>query len=235
MALLTDADDRFRAWLGPVVGDATLVATPPAEPADEPTVAAFLIGIEPTTIVARDPHQRSTQVVRLRYLACADAPDPAVALALLDAVLTAALDTPVLPSGERLLLDLEPVAPETWLALQARARPSITLCLDAVHARDAEEVPFVREPLQLVGTTIRSLTGHLLDPAGIPLAGALVTLIATGAAHRTSASGAFTFPTIPAGTGPVRLAVRAKGRQFTADVDPGSGEPIVVRCDPLEA
>jgi hypothetical protein len=150
-------------------------------------------------------------------------------------VLSAVLDNPVLPEGDRLEVDLGALDPALWTALQARPRPSIALRLDAEHLTAAEEVPVVREPLQLVGTTIRSLTGHLLDPAGTPLSGAVVTLVATGATDRTSPAGAFAFPTLPAGTGPVRLAVRAKGRHFTADVDPDSGEAIVVRCDPLEA
>lgn len=235
MAILTDADERLRAWLVPIVDGAAVHAGPPPDQVDDRMVTAVLLGVEPTTTIARDPHQPSTEVLRLRYLVCADAPKAADALALLERILTAALDTPVLEDGDRLALDVTPVAPETWLALRARARPAITLRLDARHVRAAEEVPFVREPLQLVGTTIRSLSGHLLDPAGTPLAGATVTLAATGAADRTSAAGSFTFPTVPAAPGPVRLSVRAKGRYFTATVDPDSGEPIVIRCDPLEA
>jgi hypothetical protein len=235
MAIMTEADERLRGWLAPIVGDATLHAGPPPDDTDGDVVTAFLLSLEPTTTIARDPHQPSIQVVRLRYLVCADAADPARSLDLLDAIVTALLDAPVLDDGTRLELDLAPVTAETWLALRARPRPAITVRLDARHQRLPDDVPFVREPLQVVGTTIRSLTGLLLDPAGTPLAGAVVTMAATGAADRTSAAGRFSFPTIPAGPGPVRLNVRAKGRFFTADIDPDSADPVVVRCDLLEA
>ena len=86
----------------------------------------------------------------------------------------------------------------------------------------------------MLGSTIRSLTGRLVGPGDVPLVGAEVTLVATGAADRTSSGGTFTFPTVPAGPGPVRLSIRTKGRMFTADIDTDGGEPIVVRCDLLE-
>jgi hypothetical protein len=58
---------------------------------------------------------------------------------------------------------------------------------------------------------------------------------ATRASTRTSTSGTFRFPAVPTGPDPVRLAIRAKGRTFSVDVDPSDGEPVVVRCDLLEA
>ena len=235
MGLLVDADAALRTWLRDVVPAAEVAPEPPEDPPASATVSVVLLDVEPTVPVARDPHQRATKVIRLRYLLCADAADAEDSLPLLDAVLAAALETTALPGGHPMELDLRAPAPAVWLALGRRARPCITVRIDVVHVREPDVVPYVREPLRVVGTTIRSLTGRLLDPTGSPIAGAIVSLTATGVGDRTSSSGEFTFSTVPAGAGPVQLGVRAKGRHFTVEVDPSDGEPIVVRCDPLEA
>lgn len=232
MAILTDADQRLRDWLGPVAGGVPVLAELPGDDAAEAGITAVLLGLESTATLAGALHRPAPLVLRLRYLVCPHAPEPRRALELLEAVVTAALDTPVV-GGQRMEVDLTPIAPETWVALGARQRPAITLRVDARHARAPDEVPVVLEPLRLVGATIRSLTGHVLGPGDVPLTGAEVTLRATGAAERTTATGAFTFDAVPAGA-PVQLAVRAKGRFFVADVDPDGDEPVVVRCDPLE-
>jgi hypothetical protein len=233
MPILTDADERLRGWLTPIAGDVPVRNGPPDDDATEPSVTAYLLGLEPTTPVGGEVHRPATLVLRLRYLVCVDGPSAEQSLALLDAILTAALDARTI-DGERLEVDLAPIPADAWLALRARPRPAITLRLDARHARVPEEVPMVREPLRVVGSTIRSLTGRLLGPDDQPLAGAVVTLAGTGAEDRTSDTGTFIFPTVPAGPGPLELGVRAKGRFFTAVVDPGADQ-IVVRCDPLEA
>lgn len=231
MAMLTEADDRLRAWLGTVAGGVAVRAEPPTDDATGPSLTACLLRLESTASVAGGL-PRAPIVVRLRYLVCAHAPEPRRELELLDAVVTAALDTPI-HLGHRLEVDFEPVAAETWLAFGARPRPSIVLRVDAVHVRGRDEGPVVLEPLRLVGTTVRSFTGRLIGPGDVPLTGVEVTLTATGAAERTSSTGTFTFAAVPGG-GPVQLAVRAKGRSFVTAVDPDGGEPVVVRCDPLE-
>jgi Carboxypeptidase regulatory-like domain len=173
-------------------------------------------------------------VVRMRYLVCADSPEPADAVALLDKVLAAVLDHPVLDGGDRLEVDLTPLSAETWMALGAHPRAAFCVRLDAAHEFAPGEVAYVRQPLQLAGSTLRALRGRVVGPDDIPLAGAVVTLAATGAHDRTSPDGTFLFPTVPTGSGPIRLAVRAKGRVFTAEVEPDGDEPLVVHCDPLE-
>jgi hypothetical protein len=232
MAILTEADDLLRTWLGSVAGGVPVLAGVPADGATQPALTAYLLGLEPTASLSRAGQLPAPVVVRLRYLLCADAADAAGALALLDSVMTAALDLNEL-DGHRVEVDLDPVPAETWLALGARLRPSFTLRIDARHVRLPAEVPLVREPLTLTGGTVRSLSGRLLGPGDVPLMGAEVTVMATGTADRTSSAGAFSFGAVPS-QGSVRLAVRAKGRMFIADVDPDDGDPVVVRCDPLE-
>ncbi len=75
----------------------------------------------------------------------------------------------------------------------------------------------------------------MLGNGDIPLAGVEVVVAGTGATTRTSTQGTFAFAAVPSSTSPIRLAVRAKGRTFTADVEPTGDEPVVVTCDLLEA
>lgn len=226
MPILTDADRRLRSWLAEVVGDVAVSGAMPGEDPAQPSVSAYLLGLEPTTRVAGDPHRSSPVVVRLRYLVCADAPEPERAVELLDAVLEAALD------ARGLDVDLTPLPASTWLALGTRPRPALTVRVSAEGARARESAPPVRQPLRLESTGVRSLAGRLLGPGDVALAGSEVTVAATGATRRTSPTGGFAFPAVPAG--PLHLAVRAKGRAFSVDVDPADGEPVVVRCDLLE-
>jgi hypothetical protein len=207
-------------------------AEAPSDEVSETALTAYLIALEPTAPLTRAGQRFAPVVVRLRYLICADSPDAGEVLRLLESVVTAALDLSTL-DGHGVEANLEPVPTETWLALGARPRPSFTLRVDARHVRTPEQTPFVREPLKLMTGTVRSLTGRLLGPDDVPLTGAEVTVMSTGAADRTSPGGTFTFGAVPTG-GPIRLVVRAKGRMFIADVDPGDGDPVVVRCNPLE-
>jgi len=236
MTMLIEADTRLRSWLAPIAGDVPVLAAAPTDDrgddGSEPSLHAHLVGLEPTAALPRGGPQQAPVVVRLRYLVCAGAGGAGPALELLDKIVTAALDRTEL-DGHRFEADLEPVPAEIWIALGARMRPSLTIRIDARHVRTPADTPVVREPLTLTGGTIRSLTGRLLGPGDVPLTGAEVTVMATGASDRTSPGGDFTFGAVPGG-GPVRLAVRAKGRMFIADVDPNDGEPVVVRCNPLE-
>jgi hypothetical protein len=231
MSILAEADEQLRSWLTSIAGDVPVLADAPSDGSVEPALTAYLLTLEPTAALTRGGRQQSSVVVRLRYLVCATAADPVQALGLLDTVVNAALDLTALGS-HGVEVDLEPVPTETWIAFGARPRPSFTIRVEARHARQPQKRPMVREPLKLTGGTVRSLTGRLLGPDDVPLTGAEITVMATGAADRTSPVGTFSFGAVPGG-GSVRLAVRAKGRMFTADVDPDD-EPVVVRCNPLE-
>jgi hypothetical protein len=168
----------------------------------------------------------------VRYVVTTRAGDERAALALLDRVLTAAFDAGLPPDID---LDLTSVPVDAWLALGARPRAALTVRVTARHAPPVPGVSLVREPLRVVGADLRPLRGRVLGNGDQPLAGVEVVVPATRAATRTSPTGHFSFAAVPAGTGPVRLAVRAKGRTFTVDVEPTGDEPVVMYCDLLEA
>ena len=236
MGMLSDADDRVRDWLGNLADDVPVVAGLPqdAAPGDggEPALAVHLLGLEPAHRLAGEAHRPAPVVARACYLVTARAGDERAALELLDRVLTAALDAGPPPDID---LDLAPLPLEAWKALGARPRAALTVRVTARHAPPVPEIGLVREPLRVVGAGLRPLRGRVLGNGGLPLPGVEVIVAGTGATTRTSASGHFSFAAVPAGPDPIRLAVRAKGRTFTADVEPTGDEPVVMHCDLLEA
>src|SRR5688500_9756204 len=98
MGMFTEADGRLRSWLGTVVGPVPVRAEAPSDDVTGTALTAYLIGLEPTAPLSRAGQRFAPTVVRLRYLVCADAPDAADVLRLLEAVVTAALDLPA-PDG----------------------------------------------------------------------------------------------------------------------------------------
>lgn len=241
MGMLSEADDRLRDWLGNLAGDVPVVAGLPPEAAPggggngddrEPTVAATLLAIEPAPRLAGEAHRPATVVAHLRYLVTAHAADERAALELLDRVLTGAIDA---GPADDVDLDLDPVPLDAWQALGAAPRAALTFRVTARHAPPVPAITLVREQPQIVDTALRPLRGRVLGNGDIPLAGVEVVVAGTGATTRTSTQGTFAFAAVPSGTSPIRLAVRAKGRTFTADIEPTGDEPVVVTCDLLEA
>jgi hypothetical protein len=236
MGMLSEADDRLRDWLGELADDVPVVAGLPrdAAPGDggEPALAVHLLGLEPAHRLAGEAHRPAPVVARACYVVTTTAGDDRAALELLDRVLTAALDAGTPPDID---LDLTPLPLEAWQALGARPRAALTVRVTARHAPPVPDVRLVREPLRVVDTDVRPLRGRVLGNGDLPLPGVEVVVAGTRAWTRTSASGHFSFAAVPAGPDPIRLAVRAKGRTFTADVDPTDDEPVVMHCDLLEA
>lgn len=226
--MLVEADRGLRHWLADLVPGAAVTADPPPDTPPASTVlSVLLLGVAPTPM---------PEVFQLRYLVAVDAPSPDEALAVLDQVLGGVLDTPVLPAGPR--LTLEPGAPsaEQWLALGARLRPALLLQLAAIRVRDRERTAdeLVLHPPRLVMAEGGGLRGRVVGPGDVPVAEATVTVLATGATQRTSAAGTFRFALVPTGIGPIRVSVRARGREQVVDVDPAADQPVTVSFTPQE-
>jgi hypothetical protein len=244
MGVLSDADGRLRAWLAEAAGDTTVASGLPEDDdethrdtgagrgAGESGLTTYLLAIEPAPKLSGDPHRPVPVVLRLRYVVAAHGPSDAAALDLIDRLLAASVDAP-LPAD--LEVDFAPVPIDVWQALDVRPRPAVTVRVTARYAPPVPEVPVVRQPLEVIGAGVRRLRGTILGNGDVPLAGAEVVVAATQATTRTSDQGAFAFSSVPDSLDPIRLAVRTKGRTFTADVRPDDGEPVVVHCDLLEA
>lgn len=86
-----------------------------------------------------------------------------------------------------------------------------------------------------VGSDDRCLAGQVIDPAGRPVAGAVVTVVPLGAnaavpdiAVMTSADGRFVWP-LPDGRFRLRILVGAVAVEAEAEIRGGACEPLIVR------
>lgn len=86
-----------------------------------------------------------------------------------------------------------------------------------------------------VGAGSRCLAGQVIDPAGRPLAGAVVTVVPLGAnaavpdiAVMTSADGRFVWP-LPDGRFRLRILVGEVAVEAEAEIRGGACEPLIVR------
>lgn len=235
---LTDADRAVRDWLRSLLGEDTVrFGTPSAPPSgeeadDEPTMSVHALDLVHESSGSIDVHRPAPATVWVRYLLCATRPGSVRAFEHLDVVLSAVLD-PRSSEGREVPvhLDSDVAALPLWSALGVPPRPGVVLRARTSISRAAKQAPPVTAPLRVEGGPVRSLSGRLVGPGEVPLAGAEVTVPSTGARSRTGTDGDFTLASVP--TGPLALAIRVKGRSFDVAVEP-SDEPVLVHCDLTE-
>jgi hypothetical protein len=187
--------------------------------ADEPGLCLWpyeLRAEQQTTGAARAPYRFA-----VRYLLAGSS---VAALGLLDRVLTEA----VRAGAPELVLAAPPA--ELWRALGLAPRPVLGFHVPASVEIPVDPAPLVRGALQLRGLELVALIGSVLGTGDEPVAGARVEVAGTRLATHTGAHGQFQFAAVPEGE---RLALRihARGRIFTAWLDPPIGEPVTLHCD----
>jgi hypothetical protein len=177
----------------------------------------------------RASNQRQPMRLRVRYLLTAGGEaGGAEAARLLDPVLSAAA------ADASVAVVFEPVPVELWRALGLRPRAALLVDVPAQVERATPRVPLVRGPLTLDGTPMRSLSGRVVGPGDVPLAGIRVEAPVVGASTYTDNGGRFAFGGLPAGD-PARLVLVGRGRQFEAEVGTDADAPVLIRCDFEEA
>jgi hypothetical protein len=226
---ITGATNRLVNWLSGVVS-VPVRAGPPAEAgSDRPGVAVWPIALLPERAVhgvgwrGREPFR-----LQVRHLVTAGGEVEQVGGAL-DQVLLALLD------ARDLVLHLEPVPPQLWLALRVQPRAAIHIDVPAQVARSVPPVPVVRSPLRVQDIPLRPLRGRVLGPRETPLSGIRVEVVATGTSTYTGTSGEFSFTGLPADQ-PTRLLLSGKSRALLADLmaPPGgdpAADPFIIHCD----
>ena len=106
-------------------------------------------------------------------------------------------------------------------------RFAFVLRVPCERERAVPRLPRVRGPLITKTTVGVPLTGRVVGPGDLPLAGVSVELPSLQLSVRTDADGWFRFANVP--PSPARLTVRAKGEVQTFVAPQSSGEPLTIR------
>jgi hypothetical protein len=244
---LRAADAAVRAWLAGVIGDVPLTDGPPPDipSTDIPSAGRAAGGSSDATdpapvslhlyeVAAERPlaDARVPRTFRLRYLLTG--PDGPGTLDLLDAVLAdrIAAEGAARVAGAADLV----VEPATAALLAARGvapRPALVVETTARLAPPAATAPLVTQPAVVTPAFLRPVRGRVVGPGGIGLGAVSVALAGSDRWERTGPDGAFNLAAPVDGTGRTRVRVAAKGREFTADLEP-AGDEILIHCDPRE-
>jgi hypothetical protein len=206
-------------WLTATTGAAAVVEPPANDESEgEPALTVWPLALLPErqlhSAVARGPYR-----FLVRHLVTGP-------LRVLDAALVAAVR-----AGEP-VINLQPPADETWLALRARPRAALLVDVPAQVGRPTPVAPRVRSPLQVRGAGLSKVGGRVLTPDELPLTGVQVELVSTGVRTYTDTAGRFSFAAAPA-EDPVRLRLLAKGHRMVVDVP--AADDVVIHCDIQEA
>ncbi|MGQ0616410.1 MAG: carboxypeptidase-like regulatory domain-containing protein [Acidimicrobiia bacterium] len=224
------AQRRLAEWARRAVGDGTTVRIGPAVPDGSPggpIVVLQPLGLAPEQEV-RCTATRAPFRFRVRYLVTTDG-SVEEGPELFDLLLAAAV------ADGTMTVSVDPLAPEWWLALGARPRPAFVVDVGASIEQATEIAPRVRAPMAVQAVALRPLTGRLVGPGDVPMAGARVEVATTRAVTRTGPTGAFRFAAVPDTEGPTQLRIDARGLHLVADVDVGPDDDVVIRCQPGEA
>jgi hypothetical protein len=129
----------------------------------------------------------------------------------------------------------EPVDAAIWEGLHVIPQAHFILRVLLRRERPEPAPKLVREPLQVQTVPTACISGVILGPNDVPIAGAVVELPALQLSRRADSKGRFHFAMVPAEPAVVRLRVRAKGRVLEVDVEgaPSEEAPVVINF-PLE-
>lgn len=233
--MLDQVDRRVRDWVLSVLGDVQVSLESPvassrgagAEVGTGSGVSLYLIecvAAPPPRGVGRPPLQ-----ITLRYMVTTWAAKPEEAHRLLGDLLFAALD------GKDYDVDLSHTDAATWAALGVSPQPSFTLEAHLKLERAEPPTRYVRVPLVVQAGPMVPLQGSVVGPGDMPIAGARVEALGLNMWERTDSHGRFQFAGVPGGPKPLRLRVKAKGREMAVLVpQPASGDPVTIRFDSFE-
>jgi hypothetical protein len=118
----------------------------------------------------------------------------------------------------RVELEASPPSLALWRSLGTPARPALVATVILERARVPRRVPLVREPLITEWTPSRPVSGVVVGPGRIPIAGALVEVEGAALATYSNSRGEFAFRSVPGSEPPPMLLVSAKGTQLRVRV-----------------
>jgi hypothetical protein len=226
--MIETVDARLVDWVQTVLGPVPVSLEPPQADLDEEGVSLYLL--ELVRLPPPRGQERPPLQLALRYLVTTWADTPERAHHLLGELVLSALEQ------ADLTVQLEPLPADNWAALGVLPQPSFALQVPLRRERPQPEPRLVRRPLVVRASPITSLSGVLLGPGDVPLAGASVELAHLQRTVRADRKGRFHFETIPADSVDQSLTVKVKGREFRVNLEGpiADGEPVVIRLDLFE-
>lgn len=230
--MIDQADRQLKAWINGLLGDAILTFGPPERtpsgPGVKDGVSCYLLSLDDKP-PERAP-QRAPLQITLCYLITTCAETPEQAHRLLGQLVFAAMQV---SDWE---VELQLIPPGYWEALGAPPQPCFILRVPLRMERPAPPVQRVRKPLEVMPAPVRSLSGIVLGPGDIPIAGAAIRLPFLNISTASDAAGRFVIPAVPATDRAWRLHVRAKGKDFDIEaVLPAADlEPVIIRLEAFD-
>jgi hypothetical protein len=183
---------------------------------DQPGLLAWPIALLPENVPSKG---NAPLRMRLRYLVCAGGP-ASVALAALDRVLVT--DQPYLVPAE--------VPAALWQALGLPHRIGLFFDVPVHFDRPIPTAPRVTAAPQLRTASLQQVSGQVVAPGGVPLAGMNVATADGIASTYTDTKGRFQLP-CPVTDQPLRLVVTGRGLRLSAEVPAVPAEPVVITCE----
>ncbi len=189
---------------------------PAPDPQEPLRLMVWPVALRPETIPA---NPGSPLHIRVRYVVAAGGPS-AQSLALWDRLL----------QTEQLFLVPEEVPSSLWRQLGVPQGLGLLFEVPVQFARPIVAPPRVTSLPRLVSVALRDVSGSVLTPGGVPLAGMRVSVAGGTASTHTDTKGRFVLHGVDAGQ-PVRLAIEGRGLRLSADVAAVSAEPVVITCE----
>ena len=116
--MIDEGDQRVAEWIGSVLDGVEVSFAPPArEVAEKAIVSAYLLDLSPASATANNRRTPSQQL-QLRYLITTASKDPFEAHRMLGELVFSAME------HEEYQVDLEPLPPATWQALNLAPAPA---------------------------------------------------------------------------------------------------------------
>jgi len=224
----SDSQGQLLAWVRGV-SDAEISFQPPAT-AHDPGTGIGLYLLEMRGDLPLSPARPDTRQLELSYLVTAWSDSATDANQLLVDLCFAAMDQPDLD------VDLEPPETDLWQALGVPPQPAFRVNMPLRRGRAAPDTRQVLRPLMIQSAGLISITGVVRTPADLAVPEARVEIPILGRAATTDGKGAFRLDGIPNDKRPVRIRVRARGREVTRELGGDDDRSyVVITIDPTEA
>jgi hypothetical protein len=190
-------------------------------------VSLYLLELSPSPAspASNSGARRLPLQVVLNYLVTTWAKEPQEAHRLLSLLAFAAMEV----VDFEVKLEAIPVA--AWAAFAVKPRPSFILRVPLRLERQETPGKLVRKPIQVSFTPLVSLSGVVLTPDDVPVAGAYVTLPSMKLSEHTDRNGRFNFPAVPVEPRTKLLSIRAKGQEQSVSITQSDADngPVVIR------